>query len=98
MKLLNKVAAALLASSMMAASSFAQSETLSEAVAPSVDEVMLSQAKSSDEVAIFPLIAAVAAGAVVGGYVAELIHHHFTTEPGEPMAVPSESVDALFDR
>jgi hypothetical protein len=83
--------AAVLASSLLAVSSFAQTSSLNAAT---VDvEEALAEVSTEHEVAVLPLVAAVAVAVAV----TEVLHHHYESPP-IAFSVNNDTVDALFDR
>ncbi len=85
--------AAVVTTSLIAASSFAQTGSLASASAARVDEtVTTSSLTSENEVAAVPLLAAFALGMLA----AEVAHHHFVEQT--PVYGVTGSADVLFDR
>jgi hypothetical protein len=86
---------AVLVSSLLAASSFAQASSLSAPTAQSADEALVESVSSDLEVAILPLLA----GAALGALLVEAAHHHFAQQQESTSASLSpEAAEALFDR
>ncbi|QDE71629.1 hypothetical protein [Myxococcus xanthus] len=86
--------AAVAATTLLAASSFAQTRSLAAPSSSRVDAALTANAvKGPQEVAVVP---ALAVAFVAGALAAEVLHHHFQDQQ-RPQFAPTTSPDVLFD-